>query len=127
MNKSESLLMERKPPAGLPAPTHSKDKRKTVRHPNGSLWLRNKALLLRRIYLTNEDISENQTHIDWVRSFWNQVEPYTKGVYVNHLGGEDEASRVRAAYGPNYDRLVALKAKYDPGNFFRLNNNIAPD
>jgi hypothetical protein len=73
------------------------------------------------------DPTENQTHIDWVRTFWNQVEPFTKGVYVNHLGGEDEATRVRSAYGPNYERLVVLKTKYDPGNFFRLNNNIVPN
>ncbi|GAB2564117.1 FAD-binding oxidoreductase [Spirosoma aerophilum] len=73
------------------------------------------------------DPAENQTHTDWVRTFWNQVEPYTKGVYVNHLGGEDEATRVKAAYGPNYERLVALKVKYDPDNFFRLNNNIIPN
>lgn len=72
------------------------------------------------------DPAENQIHINWVRTFWNQVEPYTKGVYVNHLGGEEESTRVRAAYGPNYERLVALKTKYDPGNFFRLNNNIGP-
>ncbi|GAB3639612.1 FAD-binding oxidoreductase [Spirosoma arcticum] len=72
------------------------------------------------------DPAENQVNIDWTRTFWNQVEPYTKGVYVNHLGGEDEATRVRAAYGPNYERLVALKTKYDPQNFFRLNNNIVP-
>ena len=72
------------------------------------------------------DPAENQVNIDWTRTFWNQVEPYTKGVYVNHLGGEDEATRVRAAYGPNYERLVALKTKYDPQNFFCLNNNIIP-
>ena len=46
-------------------------------------------------------------------------------VYVNYL--EDEgAERVRAAYGPNYDRLVALKNKYDPTNFFHINQNIRP-
>ncbi len=72
------------------------------------------------------DPTDNQTNIDWTRTFWNQVEPYTKGVYVNHLGGEDESTRVRAAYGPNYERLVALKTKYDPQNVFCLNNNIAP-
>ena len=73
------------------------------------------------------DPDDNQINIDWTRTFWNQVEPYTKGVYVNHLGGEEEAIRVSAAYGPNYERLVALKTKYDPENFFRLNNNIAPN
>lgn len=73
------------------------------------------------------DAAESQRHIDWNRNFWNQVEPFTKGVYVNHLGGEEEAMRVRSAYGPNYERLVSLKTKYDPDNFFRLNNNIAPN
>ncbi|UFH53214.1 FAD-binding oxidoreductase [Spirosoma sp. KNUC1025] len=73
------------------------------------------------------DPADAQTNIDWTRTFWSQVEPFTKGVYVNHLGGEDEATRVRAAYGPNYERLVALKTKYDPENFLRLNNNIVPN
>jgi FAD/FMN-containing dehydrogenase len=46
-------------------------------------------------------------------------------VYVNYLGDEGE-SRVMAAYGANYERLAALKKKYDPTNFFRLNQNIKP-
>jgi FAD/FMN-containing dehydrogenase len=44
---------------------------------------------------------------------------------VNYLGEEGDA-RVRAAYGPKYDRLVALKNRYDPTNFFRMNQNIRP-
>jgi Berberine and berberine like len=48
-------------------------------------------------------------------------------VYVNRLDSDDSANRVRAAYGANYDRPVAVKKKYDPTNFFRLNKNIAPD
>jgi FAD/FMN-containing dehydrogenase len=46
-------------------------------------------------------------------------------VYVPILGDEGE-ERIRAAYGANYERLVALKDKYDPTNFFRLNQNIKP-
>ena len=49
----------------------------------------------------------------------------SKRVYVNALGIEGE-ERVKEAYGENYQRLVALKTKYDPGNLFRLNQNIAP-
>jgi FAD/FMN-containing dehydrogenase len=63
----------------------------------------------------------------WVRAFWSVLEPWHQGVYVNFLGDEG-AERVREAYGPDkYQKLKALKQKYDPENFFRLNQNIAPD
>jgi FAD/FMN-containing dehydrogenase len=63
---------------------------------------------------------------EWVRSFWSALEPHFTGVYVNFLMDEGE-DRVRQAYGPeNYDRLRALKGKYDPENVFRLNQNIPP-
>ena len=63
---------------------------------------------------------------EWVRSFWSALEPWHEGVYVNFLGDEG-ADRVRQAYGPQkYDRLRALKQKYDPDNFFRINQNIPP-
>ena len=48
-----------------------------------------------------------------------------KGVYVNYLG-EEGATRIAEAYGANYERLAALKTKYDPTNFFCLNQNIKP-
>ncbi len=47
------------------------------------------------------------------------------GSYVNYVSDEGDAF-ARAAYGPNYDRLVALKNKYDPTNFFRMNHSIKP-
>jgi len=47
------------------------------------------------------------------------------GSYVNYAMEEDDAF-ARSAYGPNYDRLVVLKNKYDPTNFFRMNHNIKP-
>ncbi len=63
---------------------------------------------------------------EWVREFWSALEPWHQGVYVNFLGDEG-AERVRQAYGPGkYDRLQALKRKYDPDNFFRINQNIPP-
>jgi FAD/FMN-containing dehydrogenase len=68
---------------------------------------------------------EDRQHIEWARGFWKEVEPFAKGVYANHLDTDDDA-RVRAAYGRNYDRLVSIKSKYDPGNLFRVNNNIPP-
>jgi FAD/FMN-containing dehydrogenase len=72
------------------------------------------------------DPAETAQHVQWTRDFWNAVEPFATGeVYVNHLDAE-EATRIRAAYGGHYDRLVALKNKYDPTNLFRLNQNIRP-
>jgi FAD/FMN-containing dehydrogenase len=63
---------------------------------------------------------------EWVRNFWSALEPYHTSVYTNFLMDEGE-ERVREAYGADkYDRLKALKQKYDPDNFFRLNQNIPP-
>ncbi len=66
----------------------------------------------------------------WAREFWTAMQPYSTGaVYVNYLGAEaDEGvERIKAAYGPEkYQRLSALKNKYDPANLFRLNQNIKP-
>jgi FAD/FMN-containing dehydrogenase len=63
---------------------------------------------------------------EWVRAFWAALAPHHTSVYVNFLMDEGE-ERVRQAYGDQkYDRLKALKRRYDPDNFFRLNQNIAP-
>jgi FAD/FMN-containing dehydrogenase len=70
--------------------------------------------------------AETETHVQWVREWWDLMKPFSMGgEYVNNLGEEAE-DRVRASYGANYERLVSLKNKYDPGNFFRLNANIIP-
>jgi FAD/FMN-containing dehydrogenase len=64
---------------------------------------------------------------EWVRNFWWALEPHQTGAYVNFLMDEGEG-RVRQAYGARkYDRLKALKRRYDPDNLFRLNQNIRPD
>ena len=62
----------------------------------------------------------------WARDYWSALAPHHTSVYVNFLMEEGE-ERVRQAYGADkYDRLKALKRKYDPTNFFRLNQNIRP-
>ncbi len=71
------------------------------------------------------DTADDEKNITWTRSFWKEIEPFTNGVYVNHLDSDDDA-RIKNAYGENYERLKLIKQKYDPENFFRLNNNIKP-
>jgi FAD/FMN-containing dehydrogenase len=73
-----------------------------------------------------DDPADDGANMRWARELWSAVRPHsTGGVYANNLGDEGE-DRVRDAYGENYPRLVALKNKYDPTNFFRLNQNIKP-
>jgi FAD/FMN-containing dehydrogenase len=63
---------------------------------------------------------------EWARRLWTALQPHHQNVYVNFLMEEGE-DRIREAYGASkYDRLKALKRKYDPDNFFRLNQNIRP-
>ena len=70
--------------------------------------------------------AQDDEQIAWVRHVAAVGEPFAqKGTYLNYLADEDE-TRVRDSFGPKYDRMVALKNKYDPTNFFRLNQNIKP-
>ena len=72
------------------------------------------------------DPSETDANVRWVRETFAALEPYmAPQVYVNYLA-DDEAAGSRDAYGPNYDRLLDLKRRYDPDNRFRLNQNIDP-
>jgi FAD binding domain/Berberine and berberine like len=74
------------------------------------------------------DPAQDAANISWSRGLWEAVQPFSPGsVYVNFLGvGDEGEDRVRAAYGPNYNRLAQVKATYDPTNLFRLNHNIKP-
>ena len=72
------------------------------------------------------DRSDSEENIRWTRAFFEAMQPFFEsGVYVNNLGEEGE-DRIKEAYGAHYERLVALKDKYDPTNLFRLNQNIRP-
>jgi FAD/FMN-containing dehydrogenase len=71
--------------------------------------------------------ADSEKNIRWARQCWEAMQAfYEHGAYVNDLGDEGEA-RVREAFGGNYDRLLVLKKKYDPTNFFQMNQNIRPD
>jgi hypothetical protein len=73
-----------------------------------------------------QNSSDSEVNIAWVRETFRQLEPLADaGVYVNNLGAEG-SERVKAAYGANFGRLAAVKTRYDPTNFFCLNQNIPP-
>jgi FAD/FMN-containing dehydrogenase len=77
------------------------------------------------IWSKREEDAEN---IAWVRQLWSTIRPYSNGrLYLNFLSGHDgDAKAIRECIGAEtYDRLARIKAKYDPTNFFRLNQNIA--
>jgi FAD/FMN-containing dehydrogenase len=65
---------------------------------------------------------------DWAVAYWEALHPYAGGgSYVNMMMGDEAVDgRVQAAYGANYERLAQIKTKYDPGNFFHVNQNIRP-
>jgi len=72
------------------------------------------------------DPREAEVNIAWTKEFFEAMRPHLDdAVYVNNLGEEGD-ERVRAAFGANYQRLAALKRKYDPTNFFRANQNVPP-
>jgi FAD/FMN-containing dehydrogenase len=62
----------------------------------------------------------------WAKAYWEAVHPYAmRGAYVNFMMEEGQ-ERIKATYGDNYERLVAVKRRYDPANLFRVNQNIQP-
>jgi FAD/FMN-containing dehydrogenase len=87
---------------------------------------RQAAFVLNAIASTHEP-DGLETHVDWAQQFYAEIEPsLTGGAYINFLSAEGE-ERVRAAYGAEkFDRLRALKDRYDPTNLFHLNQNIPP-
>src|SRR6266511_4402457 len=69
--------------------------------------------------------ADSERNIRWARELFQTLQPHVpRGVYVNDLDQDEGAERIRHAYGENYQRLAGLKSKYDPRNFFRLNQNI---
>jgi hypothetical protein len=75
------------------------------------------------------DAADDEANIAWTRATWEAVSEHGTGeVYLNFTGRADEApsAGVDSAVGRNLARLAEIKAKYDPDNFFRVNDNIAP-
>jgi FAD/FMN-containing dehydrogenase len=73
------------------------------------------------------DPADNDQCIAWARESYKRMEPFFgPGRYVNYLGDDEAGDPTHAAYGANYRRLQEIKTKYDPGNFFHMNQNIRP-
>jgi FAD/FMN-containing dehydrogenase len=70
--------------------------------------------------------ADDEANLDWGRRYYEALRPHSdEGGYVNFMSGDDQ-HRVRANYGASYERLVAVKRRYDPDNLFRINQNVVP-
>lgn len=73
-----------------------------------------------------ESADDDERCVTWARDFFAKSKPYASGgAYINFLT-QDETERVASAYGATYQKLIEIKKKYDPENFFRMNLNIKP-
>ena len=77
----------------------------------------------------SDDAADDEAGIGWARGLHTAIAPHAlNGAFlnVNSLDGAERRERVRAGYGTNWERLVAVKRRYDPTNLFRENNNVVP-
>ena len=73
------------------------------------------------------DPADTEANVAWTRETFEALRPYfATGRWLNYLGDDQADDAIRAAYGPNYDRLREIKRRYDPDNVFHLNHNVAP-
>ena len=72
------------------------------------------------------DPAEADTHVAWARAMADALHPYSSGRYLLNFLSEESPDTIRAAFGENYPRLAEVKKKYDPTNFFSINQNIKP-
>jgi FAD/FMN-containing dehydrogenase len=95
---------------------------------DATAWNHRDAAYMLSLDTTWTDPADSERCIAWTRQTWSAMQQYGQGgIYLNFAGfGEEKEPLVRASYGENYDRLVELKTTYDPGNLFRMNNNIKP-
>jgi FAD/FMN-containing dehydrogenase len=72
------------------------------------------------------DLAESDGHVEWARQMFDALVPYSSGGYLLNFLSEEMPHTIRAAFGSNYERLTEVKKRYDPTNFFRVNQNIVP-
>jgi hypothetical protein len=70
--------------------------------------------------------AESEKHITWARAFSDALKPYSSNTYLLNFLGDEDRDLIRGAFGSNHARLVELKTKYDPTNFFSLNQTVEP-
>ena len=71
------------------------------------------------------DPAESERHIAWVQAMYDAFEPHSSGMHLLNFQSEPADQVIRASFGDNYSRLAEVKRKYDPMNFFSLNQNIS--
>ena len=94
--------------------------------PDATAYFHRDARFVMNVHARWNAPDDDEPCIDWARAFFNASAPFaSEGTYVNFMTAE-ESARVALAYGANYERLGRLKRKFDPDNFFHLNQNIPP-
>ena len=94
---------------------------------NDTAWSYREAIWAEVIVGVDPDPAKKDLIVTWAREYWEDLHPYSAGgAYVNFMMGEEGQERVKASYRDNYERLAEIKRKYDPTNFFRVNQNIQP-
>jgi FAD/FMN-containing dehydrogenase len=93
---------------------------------NDTAYSFREALFAEVIVGVDPDPANSEKITAWCKDYWEALHPYSAGgAYVNFMMEEGQG-RVQATYRDNYERLVGVKRKYDPKNFFRVNQNIRP-
>jgi FAD/FMN-containing dehydrogenase len=94
--------------------------------PDATAWPNRDAHFVMNVHTRWREAREDEACIAWARRLFDKTAPFASGsVYVNFMP-DDEGDRVEKAYGANYRRLAEIKRRYDPGNLFRMNQNIRP-
>jgi FAD/FMN-containing dehydrogenase len=94
--------------------------------PDATAYPQRQSHFIMNVHTRWRDKGQDEACIGWARKLAGAAAPHAAGsVYVNFMP-EDEADRVKLAYGRNHSRLAAIKRRYDPDNLFRLNQNILP-
>jgi hypothetical protein len=95
---------------------------------NETPWSYRDAVWSEVIVGVDPDPANKDRITSWAKEYWEALHPYgAGGAYVNFMMEGEGEDRIRATYQGNFDRLAQIKAKYDPDNFFRVNQNIRPE